>query len=76
MHVLDLGWTEGGTPRRWPSGSGTESNPIKGVITPMDAIDFLARLVAAVIAWVRCLNAPTRTSAAGALVATGALLAY
>jgi hypothetical protein len=42
----------------------------------MALIEFLARLVAVVVAWVRCLNAPSRTSAAGALVATGALLAY
>jgi hypothetical protein len=42
----------------------------------LDVLDFLARLVAAVVAWVRGLNAPSRTSAAGAVVATGLLLAY
>jgi hypothetical protein len=42
----------------------------------MEIVDFLARLAAAIVAWLRLLAAPTRQGAGVALVATGALLAY
>lgn len=42
----------------------------------MEILDYLARLAAAIVAWVRLLAAPTRQRAGVALVATGALLAY
>lgn len=42
----------------------------------METLDCLARLVAAIVAWLRLLAAPTRQRAGVALVATGALLAY
>jgi hypothetical protein len=42
----------------------------------MEILDYLARLAAAIVAWLRLLAAPTRQRAGVALVATGALLAY